>query len=251
MTEEGGEALAHAQALFNEPCIELDQKLDDLNTERALSQCEVDSQKGALELQADELQISQTSMQAELTRNARLGQTRSDLEIRVQEKNEQIRSLEEKHLHSREALEHYSNAVKEQRYQEQQRNEGQVRQVQAELRQLQQTLMLKQDELTRPKRDNNRLLSEARQQVKAMATPENAALRLIGEIVAIEDGVCQGRRGERSASGAARHVARRNSAAGGGPGAGERATGRNQEVVGAIFCGAHSATLRNERTSSV
>lgn len=46
--------------------------------------------------------------------------------------------------------------------------------------------MLKQDELTRPKRDNNRLLSEARQRVKAMATPENAALRLIGEIVAMK-----------------------------------------------------------------
>lgn len=36
MTGEGGEALAHAQALFDEPCIELDQKLDGSNTERAI-----------------------------------------------------------------------------------------------------------------------------------------------------------------------------------------------------------------------
>lgn len=191
MTEEGGEALAHAQARFDEQRIELEQKLDGLNTELASLQCEVDSQKGALALQADKLQICQTSLQAELTRNARLSQNCSDLEIRVQEKDEQIRSLEEKHLHSREALEHYRNAVKEQRDQEQQRHEGQVQQVQVELRQLQQTLMVKQDELTRLNRDNERLLSEARQQVKAAATNEDAAIRLTGEIAAMKTAVAK------------------------------------------------------------
>ncbi|TPG73718.1 DNA-binding protein [Pseudomonas mandelii] len=191
MTEEGGEALTHAQRRFDEQRIELEQKLDVLNTELASLQREVDSQKGALALQAEELQICQTSLQAELTRNARLSQNCGDLEIRVQEKDEQIRSLEEKHLHSREALEHYRNAVKEQRDQEQRRHEGQVQQVQVELRQLQQTLMLKQDELTRLNRDNERLLSEARQQAKAAATHEDAALRLSGEIAAMKTAVAK------------------------------------------------------------
>ncbi|MBH1966908.1 MAG: DNA-binding protein [Pseudomonadales bacterium] len=191
MTEEGGEALAHAQARFDEQRNELEQKLDGLNTELASLQREVDSQKGALALQADELQICQTSLHAELTRNARLSQNCSDLEIRVQEKDEQIRSLEEKHLHSRDALEHYRNAVKEQRDQEQQRHEGQVQQVQVELRQLQQTLMLKQDELTRLNRDNERLLSEARQQAKAVATHEDATLRLTCEIAAMKTAVAK------------------------------------------------------------
>lgn len=191
VTEEGGEALAQAQARFDEQRIELEQKLDGLNTELASLQREVDSQKGALALQADELQICQASLQAELTRNARLSQNCSDLEIRVLEKDEQIRSLEEKHLHSREALEHYRNAVKEQRDQEQQRHEGQVQQVHVELRQLQQTLMVKQDELTRLNRDNERLLSEARQQTKAAATNEDAAIRLIGEIAAMKTAVAK------------------------------------------------------------
>jgi chromosome segregation ATPase len=151
----------------------------------------MDSQKGVLVLQADELQICQASLQAELTRNARLSQNCSDLEIRVQEKDEQIRSLEEKHLHSREALEHYRNAVKEQRDQEQQRHEGQVQQVQVELRQLQQTLMVKQDELTRLNRGNERLLSEARQLAKAAATHEDAAVRLAGEITAMKTAVAK------------------------------------------------------------
>ena len=191
MTEEGGEALAHAQARFDEQRIELEQKLDGLNAELASLQREVDSQKGALGLQADELQTCQASLQAELTRNARLSQNCSDLEIRVQEKDEQIRSLEDKHLHSRDALEHYRNAVKEQRDQEQQRHEGQVQQVQVELRQLQQTLMLKQDELTRLNRDNERLLSEARQQSKVVATQQDAALRLTGEITAMKTAVAK------------------------------------------------------------
>nr|WP_239007495.1 hypothetical protein [Pseudomonas granadensis] len=191
MTEEGGEALAYAQVRFDKQRGELEQKLDGLSAEITSFQREVDSQKGALALQADELQICQASLQTELTRNARLSQNCSDLEIRVQEKGEQIRSLEDKHLHSRAALEHYLNAVKEQRDQEQQRHEGQVQQVQFELRQLQQTLMLKQDELTRLNRDNERLLSEARQQAKAVATHEDATLRLTGETAAMKTAVAK------------------------------------------------------------
>lgn len=191
MTEEGGEALAYAQARFDEQRSELEQKLDGLSAELTSLQREVESQKGALALQADELHICQTSLQTELTRNARLSQNCSDLEIRVHEKDEQIRSLEEKHLHSREALEHYRNAVKEQREQEQQRHEGQVQQVQVELRQLQQTLMVKQDELTRLNRDNERLLSEARQHAKAAATHEDAAVRLTGEIASMKTAVAK------------------------------------------------------------
>ncbi|MHC8350974.1 DNA-binding protein [Pseudomonas sp. RT4P38] len=191
MTKEGGEATAHAQARFDEQRIELERKLDGSINELASLQRQLVSQKQALELQADELKICQASLQAELTRNARLSQNCSDLEVRVQEKDEQIRSLEEKHLHSREALEHYRNAVKEQRDQDQQRHEGQVQQVQVELRQLQQSLMIKQDELTRLNRDNERLLSEARQQAKAVAMNEDAALRLTREIAAMKTAVAK------------------------------------------------------------
>ncbi|QJI40102.1 integrase [Pseudomonas sp. ADAK2] len=191
MTEEGGEALAYAQARFDEQRIELEQKVDGLSAELTSFQREVDTQKGALALQADELQICQTSLQAELTRNARLSQSCADLEVRVHEKDGQIRSLEEKHSHARDALEHYRSAVKDQRDQEQRRHEGQVQQVQVELRQLQQTLMLKQDELTRLNRDNERLLSEARQLAKAAATHEDAAVRLAGEIATMKTAVAK------------------------------------------------------------
>ena len=136
----------------------------------------------ALQTQTADLHTSQTSLQAEITRNARLSQNRSDLEVRAQEKDEQIRSLEEKHLHARDALEYHRNAVKDQREPEQRRHEGQIQQAQVELRQLQQTVVIKQDELTRLNRDNERLLGESRQQAKALDSREGVVQRMTGEI---------------------------------------------------------------------
>ncbi|MEX3776803.1 DNA-binding protein [Pseudomonas sp. MYb118] len=181
LTEEGREATDLAQAEFDQQRAAFAEQLDAAQAQLAALQRQFDIQNSALAAQAEELQLCQTSLQTEITRNARLSQHSSDLELRVQEKDEQIRSLEEKHQHLREALEHYRNAVKEQREQEQRRHEGQVQQVQVELRQLQQTLMLKQDELTRLNRDNERLLSEARQQAKATATQADAMQRLSEE----------------------------------------------------------------------
>lgn len=67
----------------------------------------------------------------------------------LEEKQGYIDSLEEKHLHSREALEHYQESVKEQRDQDQRRHEQQIQQLQAEIRTLNQTISVKQGELTR------------------------------------------------------------------------------------------------------
>jgi chromosome segregation ATPase len=191
MTQESGAAITDAQAMFDQQKAELEKQLEVSQSELASLRRELDSQSSALAVQVAELQTSQTSLQAELTRNARLSQSCSDLELRVLEKDEQIRSLEEKHLHSRDALEHYRNAVKEQRDQEQQRHEGQVQQVQVELRHLQQTLILKQDELTRLNRDNERLLSEARQQTRSMAVQADAMQRLTGDIAGMKTAVAK------------------------------------------------------------
>ena len=109
------------------------------------------------------LQQEQQQRQQAQIENARLLQANRDLEERLQDRDGQIRSLEEKHQHARDALEHYRQASKEQREQEQRRHETQVQQLQLELRQLQQTLIIKQDELTQLNRDNARLLAEARQ----------------------------------------------------------------------------------------
>lgn len=127
-----------------------------------------DIQASALAEESAALHIASTSLQTEQTRNAGLSQACSDYELRINDKDEQIRSLEEKHLHARDALEHYRTAIKEQREQEQRRHEGQLQQVQAELRQAQQSAMVRQDEITQLHRDNERLLIEHRVTVKEL-----------------------------------------------------------------------------------
>ncbi|WP_244651031.1 MULTISPECIES: hypothetical protein [unclassified Pseudomonas] len=76
--------------------------------------------------------------------------------------------------------------MKEQRDQDQRRHESQLHQAQVEQRKLQETLVLKQDDLTRLNRDNERLLGESRQQVKTLHAHEARIQTLTGEIQALK-----------------------------------------------------------------
>jgi chromosome segregation ATPase len=116
-----------------------------------------------LQIAHQALQQEQQQRQAIEIENARLLQANRDQDACLQDRAGQIRSLEDKHQHARDALEHFRQASKEQREQELRRHESQVQQLQLEQRQLQQTLMIKQNELTQLNRDNERLLTEARQ----------------------------------------------------------------------------------------
>jgi chromosome segregation ATPase len=185
LLEEGAEEVAGARAELDKHRASVNEKLAQTQAALADLQRQHDSLQAALDVQAGELSTCQSSLQSELTRNARLSQSCADLEVRVHEKDEQIRSLEEKHLHARDALEHYRTAVKDQREQEQRRHEGQLQQIQVEHRQLQQTLSVKQDELSRLNRDNERLLSDSRQQIKLVTTRGETITRLTGELNAL------------------------------------------------------------------
>lgn len=81
------------------------------------------------------------------------------LSARIELQREHLASLEEKHRHAREALEHYREATRIQREQDERRHEQQLQQLQAELRQSAQTLMVRQDEITRLNRENARLVT--------------------------------------------------------------------------------------------
>ena len=154
LLEEGNEALAHERAAFELERKAMKAESSTLQSNLEQSQFEVAKLQSALQAQDEELKTVQSSLQTEITRNARISQSCSDLEIRVQEKDAQIESLEEKHTHAREALEHYRVAVKEQRDQDLNRHETQIYQMQQEVTVLQQTLMVKQEDATRMIRDN-------------------------------------------------------------------------------------------------
>lgn len=104
---------------------------------------------------------TQAALQQRALDVARLTQQTHDLTERLTEHDGFRRSLEEKLQHAHEALEHYRTASREQREQEARRHEQQVQQLQAELRQANQTLMVKQNEITQLNKDNARLVAEA------------------------------------------------------------------------------------------
>jgi len=160
LKEKAQEPIDLALAQFEQQKAALLAQLEALEEAHGQLKQQFDVQAAALAEESAALQTASTSLQTEQTRNAGLSQACSDYELRISDKDEQIRSLEEKHLHARDALEHYRNAIKEQREQEQRRHEGQLQQVQAELRQAQQSAMVRQDEITQLHRDNERLLIE-------------------------------------------------------------------------------------------
>lgn len=182
LMEEGEEALAHASSAFDQQRAALDKQISELKTALAAAQHQSSTQQAAIEVQGAELQTTQSSLQSELTRNAGLSQRCTALESLVAEKDKQIQSLEEKHAHARGALEHYRESVKAQRDQDQRRHESQRHEMQVEQRKLRETLALKQDDLTRLNRDNERLLGEARQQAKTLHTQEAQIESLSGDI---------------------------------------------------------------------
>ncbi|MYM92326.1 DNA-binding protein [Duganella vulcania] len=84
----------------------------------------------------------------------------SDLKERLAENEAHRASLEDKHEHARLALEHYRQAAKEQREQEQRRHEHQIQQLQAELRQAHQVAAAKQEDVTKLNQEGVKLVAD-------------------------------------------------------------------------------------------
>lgn len=162
LQEQAQEPIDRAQAHYEQLKVQLQAQLNEAQDARAQLEQQLEIQGAALHQESTQLDVTRSMLQSEQTRNAALNQACSDFDLRLKDRDEQIRSLEEKHLHARDALEHYRSATKEQREQDQRRHEGQLQQVQMELRQAQQSALVRQDEITQLHRDNERVLSESR-----------------------------------------------------------------------------------------
>ncbi|MDQ1363294.1 MAG: hypothetical protein QG652_1155 [Pseudomonadota bacterium] len=108
----------------------------------------------------------------------RLTQQLADQTQLLQERDTHLKSLEEKHQHARDALTHYRESIKEQRDQEQRRYEQQVHQLQTELRQLTQTISVKQADITQLNIDNARFIAETSEVRKQLMTSDSKMQRL-------------------------------------------------------------------------
>ncbi len=133
------------------------QELDDLlaTLNKTLSDKEHELQGALADLK--ESKACEVTLKA---KEAKAAQTEEKLRELLAEKQTQIESLEEKHRHSREAMEHYRQSVKEQRDQDQRKHEQHSQQLQSEIRALNQTLSVKQSDITQLNKDNGRLAAE-------------------------------------------------------------------------------------------
>lgn len=110
---------------------------------------------------------------------AQVSQAEDKLQALVAEKQSQIDSLEEKHRHNREAMEHYRQSIKDQRDQDQRKHEQQSQQLQGEIRTLNQALSVKQTDITQLNKDNGRLTAELGSAHKAAANLESEQRKLL------------------------------------------------------------------------
>ncbi|MFZ6800088.1 DNA-binding protein [Undibacterium sp. Di24W] len=150
----------------------------------------------ANEVLSDKLSAAEARTQSEVAAHARtaeslqretitrhtLEQQVADLKERLVENDAHRQSLEAKHIHAREALEHYRESVKEQRDQDIRRHEHQVQQLQGEIRHLQQSLVHKQNEITGLNQDGARLITELSQAQKSIYDLQSTERQHISEI---------------------------------------------------------------------
>ena len=138
-----------------------------LNDAMAALRNESESFRGQAERQAIDLSTEKTAhantmaaLQEERIARAQMAQRIQDMEGLLAKEETHRLSLEEKHQHAREALEHFRAAAKEQREQDQRQSEQQIQFLQGELRSAKDTVNTKQQELIRSHEDNARLSSE-------------------------------------------------------------------------------------------
>lgn len=153
---------------------------DKASLDKALAeaQARAGAQEADVNLLQEQLSSTIEALQQSDTQSQRLQQRVNDFEALVAEKDHRIQSLEDKHQHHREALEHYRQSVKEQREQDQRRHETQVQQLQSEQRQLSQSLSLRLGEITELNRENSRLATETKELRKQLSGSQDAASSL-------------------------------------------------------------------------
>lgn len=134
---------------------------------------------------------TRTALQNESIAHHTAAQQVADLKERLAENEEHRLSIEEKHKHAREALEHYRQSVKEQRDQDQRRHAHQVQQLQAEMRQLQQSLSVRQDDITRLNQEGARLVANLSHAQAALYDQQAQGRQLAQQIAALHEAARQ------------------------------------------------------------
>ena len=156
--EEAEAVVTQAQQRFEVKLQERTQALEQQQQEGAALSTQLQRTDGALQAERIDHTATRQALAEATLLIGQLEERAAGLVTRLAEHEAHARSLEEKHQHAREALEHYRTSVKEQREQEQRRHEHQVQELQVSLRQANETLTSKNHELLQLNRDNGQWL---------------------------------------------------------------------------------------------
>jgi DNA repair exonuclease SbcCD ATPase subunit len=170
LKEEADARIAEAQAAWDQARKQAEAALATQVAEsRALSE-RLQQAETAFGAERDAHASAAQALQAAREQLAAAAAREGGLLAQIQGAEAHRQSLEEKHRQAREALEHFRQAVKEQREQELRRHEHQVQGLQVELRQAGEHLAGKQEEILQLNRDNVRLVEQGAEKDKALRT---------------------------------------------------------------------------------
>lgn len=146
LQEEALAKVEQAEAMHKTAQANWQQLADNLRTQIQDLTAQTDDLQRKLLSSDDSNKKLQEARQQDALTMAELSGENAHLKSLLATKDQHISSLEDKHQHARQALEHYRASVQTQREQDVQRHEHQIQQVQADLRLAQQTVMMKQQE---------------------------------------------------------------------------------------------------------
>ncbi|MCD0252378.1 DNA-binding protein, partial [Xanthomonas campestris pv. campestris] len=155
---EADTVVAQAQARFQAQLQERTQALEQARQEADSLTTQLQRCETVLQAEREAGDAARGEVARRTTELAQLEERISGLTVRVAEHDAHAKSLEHKHEHAREALEHYRTSVKDQREQEQRRHEHQVQELQVALRQANEALTAKNHDLMQLNRDNGQWL---------------------------------------------------------------------------------------------
>jgi chromosome segregation ATPase len=180
--EEAEALIAEAKRQFDAQLQERTDALDRQKQETAALSAQLQRTEGSLQTEQGEHAVTRQALLDSRLAATQLDERLAGLTTRLAEHEAHAQSLEEKHQHAREALEHYRTSVKEQRDQELRRHEHQVQALQVELRQAHEGLTGKNHELMQLSRDNARMTVQLGQLEKDLSQARGEHRQLQHEI---------------------------------------------------------------------
>jgi len=173
--EEAEAVIAEARQRFEAHLQERSEALERTQQEASTLSAQLQRIETALREEKTTHAAAQQALAERVTEVAQLGERIAGLTARLAEHEAHAQSLEQKHQHAREALEHYRTSVKAQREQEQRRHAHQVQELQVALRQANEALTAKNHELVQLNRDNGQWLERHSRLERELAQVRQAA----------------------------------------------------------------------------